>query len=1491
MSTSRESTGYTSLWEKLISKVSGSLTRSFIIGVLLIALVPVVIVGISNYARSRTLLYEVHANQLKSFITLAQSQINKLPVITQQYITDIFSNNNNRRVLENLANQPESLNFQYLAAEQLLTYSRSISIPTEIVLPSIVVIDSSGKVLVTTDYNFSNKNIGNLSGVQASLITEKTIFASDQQPFFRNDIVLITSRTINDRNGNPGIYLLTFTQSPLLSQSLASLNNLFPSTNAFFYDWINLEAIGFSSQENAFVPLRAISPKFQTIRSLLNQPEGKLGEYNSDGTQVLAYAITLADFNVGIVVEVPLSVVYQEANSVLANNLFLFVGVVVIISLLLIIGNDRIINPLLQLEQAMRKFVAGDMSVRAKVTRSDELGSLSTSFNTIVDQLSALYKSLEERVRERTRQLRIASDVAQQATASTRREEVFRRTVQLVVERFNYAFASIFSVDETSNFAFLQETYYLLGDIKSPDRGDEGEVEEKVKIDSRASDLGEIFQQRVDRSRARKSRVSRGYRLPVNSNHIVARAVSKNEPQIIADLSSDPANQHELLIPEARSEIALPITLGKEILGVLEIQSVKENAFDIENIQVLETLTRQIANGLQNIRLFESAQINLEETGLLYQTSRQITQARSEEEVIGFLTEALTRTSFVSGIFSVEEDHISIIDIIDPRNPSAKSAQGITIPLLKVVSQLSDTNLVTIENLATPSDFDNILSFFNRRGCHSAAIFSVKINNNLKKIIVISSRDTAPISSVALTPFSNLIEVLTATLERFDLLSTLERRVHELQTLEKTSKAISIESDLSSLYSLLHQEISSALGKDIGFMIAIYDQKNQMIEIPYLYDQTGAATSITAFPLGEGLSSLVIKSQQPLMLVKDTERRALELGAKIVGKPAKSWIGVPLIISGNVIGILSVQDTEQEERFDENDLNLLITLAPAIASTVRNAQLLTEMKQALQAYDQERFLLNNLMANMPERIYFKDEQGNYIRASHSYASSLGIDNPEELIGKSDFVLRSQDLATGLFRREQEVLLTGKAQLENVFETTSDDGSIRWSLETLIPMFDSSETVVGLLGIDRDITSLKEAQILSDQRAQQLITAAEIARETTGTLDVNEILAKAVNLVRDRFGFYHSSIFLLDTLGEYAVLKQSTGEVGRQMIESGHRLAVGSRSIVGQSSASKNPVVINDVLNDPNYYPNPLLPDTRSELAIPLTVGDRLLGVLDVQSNKLNAFQEEDINILRILADLLAIAVLNGNLFSKTQEQLTEHRFLQQITLAASSSPSVEDALNNTVDALRSARLGDKASIFILGSDGYLTAKAASGYEEIDIFALQVSLGEGLIGQVASQRVPIRIVDARNVDIRNSPLESATLSAVAVPIVYADRLWGVLNLESNLPATFDEDDQEIVTTLGNNLGAILSNAQLVSEIRQQVERQRMLYEITGRIRRSTDIETILRTFTREVSMVMKARRAHVKITGVATEEHEPLDGNNGGSGNNGHDGIDQGKEAA
>jgi GAF domain-containing protein len=601
----------------------------------------------------------------------------------------------------------------------------------------------------------------------------------------------------------------------------------------------------------------------------------------------------------------------------------------------------------------------------------------------------------------------------------------------------------------------------------------------------------------------------------------------------------------------------------------------------------------------------------------------------------------------------------------------------------------------------------------------SVSYLPVKKNGKLAVIVMIGMK-TGELTATFMQPYTNLADLMTATLEKTSAVQQTERHLRELESLTSINEAIATSSDLQSFFKALHQKIQIIIG-DYNMTIALYDEKSNSISVPFHYEDQ-QLQQIEPFPLGEGLISVLIHTQQPLMLIQDTERKAAELGAKVFGKPARSWMGAPMLVQNKPIGALILQDTEKEFAFDENDLRFFTTITSQVAGVIHNAHLLNE---------------------------------------------------------------------------------------------------------------------------------------SQHRAVQLETAAEIARDISGSLNLDELLIKAVNLIRERFNFYHSSVFLHDLPGEFAVIREATGEEGTQMKRSGYKIGVGSKSIVGYVSNSGEMLVVNDIAKDVTYYANPLFPETRAEAAIPLKVSERILGVLDVQSTKPYAFSEDNLRSLRILADQMAVAVVNTELFAETQEHLSQHRLLHHITTTVASGTTLEEALENAVSGLQVTLGGDRIIILLADREKkILEVKAALGYAE-DVTQNQFAIGSGIIGWVALHKKSLRINDV-SADPRYSQISTNTRSELAIPLVYRNELLGVLNVESEQVDAYTENDEEMLGTLGGSLAAIIANARLLEQIRIQAERERLIYDISTKIRRSTDIQSIMLTTASELTRITGAQYAKIHI---------------------------------
>ena len=1234
-------------------------------------------------------------------------------------------------------------------------------------------------------------------------------------PAYANQTVLVTARTFTPKGMEQPVTVIGITSSDLFAQMLWEMAEIFPKGRAYFL--LNLG--NYIGSESA-TTIRAFPNNYEVTQHIRGLREGngtrgsfRLNSFN--GVDVLGYTRYYPEIDSWLVMEVSAAAIRSEIRLIEPVTAVVLFLVMALAGLVIFIGSKQVVEPILQLTEVAQRLADGNLSARtSSIQRKDEIGLLGSSMNQMADEYEHLYQTMEQQVEHRTSQLRTASEVAQMAISTSNLGDTLERTAELVNERFGYHHTSIYLTEANGIYITLRKA------------------------------SGEIGLKRMEK----------GERIPVGDPSPVGMAVRNNQPRIIPDTREDPSYRFDETLPDTRCQAAIPIAAGSQVLGVLDIRSNQPDSFTPDDIFVLQTLANQVAGAIQNIRLLETAQVDLEETSLLYKVTRQITQSRVKTDIDRLLIDILPHIPRTNAYLSLEGGDLRVLHLYDASaNKVDQGLRSISIPAQKIIQALTPGEMVFVDNIAQPNDFDNILSFFLRRNCKSAAIFPSFETGKLAKIIILGFRAEDRAGQEILQPFANLAEIISTSLDRFNVMGTLQDRLSELQLLANFSQATSAETNLERLYHVLHQQIMQTLGDDLSFAITLYNPKTELIEIPYAYDGR-ELTSYDPFPLGEGLTSHVIKNRKPLMLTQNTEQRARELGARFVGRPAKSWMGIPLIVAGDLVGAMVVQDLETEERFTQHDLNLITTLAGQIGTSIRNAQLLDEMQDALTAYDSERNLLNTWLQNTPDVIAIKDSEGQYQRVSQALASQFDQD-AASLIGKTDFDIFNEGEAARIAETDQAAMHSGRDNYGSVERIQHDENEF-WFLTSRIPILSSSGSPVGLLSVRRDITEIKTAESVARQRADEILIAAEIARDSSSILDVDELLHKAVDLIRDRFGYYHASIFLLDAVGEYAVLRESTGEAGRQMKSSGHKLAVGSRSIVGQTTKTAEALIVHDVRDDPNHFPNPLLPDTRAEMAIPLTIGDRVLGALDVQSNKPGVFTPTDVSILSILADQLAVAINNADQFTSTQDMLTKHRLLHRVTATATTAGSLTEAMDAVAGGLISAHIADHAAIMLLANDKEMVPFAMSGYAS-GTLQRRYSLGQGLVGAAATSRQPVRVTD-----VRSDPLyirgNENTLSELVLPIMFGEEFMGVLNLESDRLAFFSENDQEIMTALANNLGAIISNYRLVVQIRRQVERQQTLFNATSRIRRSVDLQTILQTSVEEIGRALGARRANIQL---------------------------------
>ncbi len=350
---------------------------------------------------------------------------------------------------------------------------------------------------------------------------------------------------------------------------------------------------------------------------------------------------------------------------------------------------------------------------------------------------------------------------------------------------------------------------------------------------------------------------------------------------------------------------------------------------------------------------------------------------------------------------------------------------------------------------------------------------------------------------------------------------------------------------------------------------------------------------------------------------------------------------------------------------------------------------------------------------------------------------------------------------------------------------------------------------------------KRLQQLVEERSRELVrhtgylgaatAVAEEAQLASGNL--TRLLPRVVNVISDKFGFYHTGLFLLDASKKWMVLQAASSEGGQWMLAHQHRLEVGSQSIVGYVAAHGERRIALDVGQDAVFFDNPDLPDTRSEMAVPLRVGGEILGVLDVQSTERQAFTDADVTTLQALADQVAMAVSNAQLLQQVEASAkAERRAMGELS---------REAWLNLLQARQDMGFYD---------DGAVVGPAGEVWRS----EMDVALNAG----------------------RQALNEDG--STLALPLRVREQVIGVIDGRKADGAAWSAEEIGLLQTLTEQLSTALESAQLYRESQSAAVREQLFSQVSGRIRQELDLEAVLKTTVDQIQEVLGLERATIRL---------------------------------
>jgi signal transduction histidine kinase/CheY-like chemotaxis protein len=788
--------------------------------------------------------------------------------------------------------------------------------------------------------------------------------------------------------------------------------------------------------------------------------------------------------------------------------------------------------------------------------------------------------------------------------------------------------------------------------------------------------------------------------------------------------------------PMPASLLAIPMLAGERPVGAIILKNLEqENAYSSIHVELLSTLASQASTALENANLFQEIRTALAaiENRERYQANVAVVAAtlskygsKSMPEVLGALGDASqsSRVYFaLSGENGSEGSFWNVVNQwVSPGSKAIYENSKLTsIPkdrLPYITDQIRETGWVAKPSVELPAPDSE---FFLEQQVRSILILNVPVKGSLPSFIVFEQVDlerTWQLEEIRILQIAT--DALSNTILRENLLKQVQVSLHETENLYNLSHNLALATRMDEMLALIPSGLHMPEINRGSLLLFEYDPQQKLASMKAAaswHNGVGVQPQPAGYSYDPGQFAKAFLRSTPAFFDNISE-------APLEPQVREAWLRenihsaavLPLWTGKRQTGVLLLE-SGTKEIFTDQIRRTVPALVDQLATSVENMRLYQETQKAL-ADTGMLYQISDAIsrAGHPEDLvmvvasYLMPSGADRVALSILNLNNEGKPAEIEMIGAYDIHSKYKRIGTRYPASSLKFFVSLPNEfllVPNIRSYPMDDDSRRVLQESnstsacIVPLITGGRRVgfitlssKGQLSISQDeihnlqiaangiAVALEKQRLLREaqRRALELQTAAELARDTTSTLSLDHLLNRMVNLLCERFDFYHASIFLLNNTKTYAVIRESTGEAGKEMKERSHKLAVGSRSIIGTVSASGEPLIINDVNQSPIFFPNPLLPETRSEMGIPLKLGPQVIGALDIQSQRINAFSPDDVAVLQILADQVAIAIENARAYEISQKAIEEMRELDRMKsqFLANMSHELRTPLNSII---------------------------------------------------------------------------------------------------------------------------------------------------------------------------------------------------------------------
>jgi GAF domain-containing protein len=966
-------------------------------------------------------------------------------------------------------------------------------------------------------------------------------------------------------------------------------------------------------------------------------------------------------------------------------------------------------------------------------------------------------------------------------------------------------------------------------------------------------------------SGAQAGLIDPNYRQPIGHG-LVGWVAQSGEMVIVNDVRSDPRYINPLPGPDpVRSELAVPLRVGRQVIGVLDIQQTATDAFTQDDAQLIQSMADQLVVAITNAQLYDQARQRVAELTALQETSLQVTSSLDLWTVLNAIAHsALTliqATTVHIYLFNADLDELAFTAALwndGERTPA------VVQPLPDdPVAQAARTGKLVIDNDRgdQPWGMPPLL-------LRSLAALPLKRADRVVGVLLTAFRATHDFVPEQVRVLMLLADQAAVAIDHARLYANESRRSAHLSLINSVGRQATSTLDLSALL----ERASTAIRQSFGYfhvgLLLVDKAAHEVILRAYSGGSPEAYWIGYRQSLDVGLIGLAAKQGETL-LANDVlhDPRYYSEGSHSIGIHAE--LCVPIIRNKEVIGVLNVEDLEFNA-FSPDDVRAMETLADQVAIAIENARLYEAANQrvaelaALQEISLQvtasldTLAVLNTIAQNALLLTGADDVHLFLYESDTdrmvFGTALWKDGSREPAVSEP---RRNGLTWSVFLKGQPIVINDAqhhpfyaSELARTWGVASIAGFPLKRADAILGVFNVAFTEPHTFSLEeiRVITLLSDLAAIAvgnarlyeqtKRRLDEISALHEISIAATGTLDFSEITERTVQTLHRTLGYEYIALFLVNEDGQHIDLYATSGLESE--IERHPRLLIG-QGIVGWVVSQGQMLNVPDVLNEPRYLSG--ISITRSELCLPLRVGDQVIGAIDLQSPQLNAFSNSDERLLLTVAGQWAVVLENARLYKTERLRRQQLEGLQVTATAIGAELEVEALLQlivqeaaHTFSAPATSLLlwdGTNNQLHIHASEGLsddFVQQAAITSEEVQ-WAIDPAQASEHSPEHASRAKaqPLRLYDLPTtaIDPQQRALYAAEnlTSLLRVPLVSSGQMIGLLDIyHKNSARYLGEDEAELANIFASQVAIAIENARLYAETRRRLDEITILFEV-------------------------------------------------------------------